>query len=353
MGTTPNPLHGDAEDPNDRRQNNIQMPQRTEGGAAQQGQQQGQQQEETTTTVTAVRAEDNVEIKETGVTVHLVMSYANWVAYKVRCIQSTTLGSQIIESATSCGCCSLAKLNKLKRWEIFIRRRVMPSFYLINIGLIAYVWITWRGDSYWDDDHTSYFYSFSDDGCSPTPAPTDVRRYYGYQFANYYYYSNSGGSSSGCDDGADADDDGQANNAWFTKIYGVFLVVAFVAAALFLAIDFLFWVAIDVRLRAAFDLSLSFEVRDGVNLGSQNTFLTISRTQRIELAETDLSTYALGAALEDKSEVKIMLFKKDWKAKVRFVRPSVRPSVHPSMRLSFRRSVRPSVRPSISSVIST
>ena len=105
MGTTPNPLHGDAEDPNDRRQNNIQMPQRTEGGAAQQGQQQGQQQEETTTTVTAVRAEDNVEIKETGVTVYLVMSYANWVAYKVRCIQSTTLGSQIIESATSCGCC--------------------------------------------------------------------------------------------------------------------------------------------------------------------------------------------------------------------------------------------------------
>ena len=55
-------------------------------------------------------------------------------------------------------------------------------------------------------------------------------------------------------------------------------------------------------------------MRDGVG-GLTERHLTISRTQRIEVAETDLSTYILGAALEDKSGVKIMLFKPDWKAK--------------------------------------
>ena len=77
-------------------------------------------------------------------------------------------------------------------------------------------------------------------------------------------------------------------------------------------IDFLYWIAIDCRLKAAFDLSLSFAVKDNVRMGSTNKFFTISRTQRIELADTDLSSYALVAALEGTTLVKIMLYSSTW-----------------------------------------
>lgn len=49
-----------------------------------------------------------------------------------------------------------------------------------------------------------------------------------------------------------------------------------------------------------------------MDLGTQNKFISISRTQRIELAETDLSSYELTAALEGTTTINIMLYKSTW-----------------------------------------
>ena len=195
---------------------------------------------------------------------------ANLVAYKVRCLQTTTLGSQILEAATWKNW--LSRLNKLKHVEVFCLRRLMAALYILNIGFTIFIWFHWKGEkstrtSYNDDD---YYYDEGDDEKYP-----------------------------------------EVDNSWI-YYYGLFLGLAFFGALTPWLIDFAYWIAIDCRLKAAFDLSLSFSVKDHVNLGFLNVFLEISQTQRIELAETDLSNYALAAALEGTAVIKIMLYKKSW-----------------------------------------
>ena len=94
---------------------------------------------------------------------------------------------------------------------------------------------------------------------------------------------------------------------WF---YGPFLLLALLGSWVALAIDFCFWLAIARFLRPVFDLSMCFK-SESLPPGStsENRFFTVSRTQRIEFSGTDLSTYALAAAIEDKQEVKVMLYK--------------------------------------------
>lgn len=156
------------------------------------------------TQVCAVRTTDQTEIQEFGHIVRPFPSYANLVAYKASCLQNTTLGNQILAAAAMEGC--LGWLQNLARVEVFFLGRFMPAVYLLNIGGIALVYCTNKEqfDAFYEDD-----YAYNDD------------------------------------------DKAQVNNNWI-YYYGILLFVAFCGSMVPLVIDFMFWIAIDRRLKAAF-----------------------------------------------------------------------------------------------------
>eukprot|EP00298_Acanthocystis_sp_HF-20_P021164 c27341_g1_i1.p1 GENE.c27341_g1_i1~~c27341_g1_i1.p1 ORF type:complete len:354 (-),score=118.19 c27341_g1_i1:69-1130(-) len=103
-----------------------------------------------------------------------------------------------------------------------------------------------------------------------------------------------------------------SNVVGLTTVFQVQTGIFGVAAFAFLG-EFLVFLFVDIPIRLAWGISLVFKTT--ANIGLSNTFIEISKNERIDYVNTDLQNYALGASLERVQKVKIMLYTPIWESR--------------------------------------
>lgn len=227
--------------------------------------------------------ESSVEVRDVTRRLNLKnVPYCTRVMYAYDCLQTTTLGPEILAVVTSA--CWLKVMKKYKHVARILDKHVLPGLYVFNVGLLITIWFTCDGNTV-----------FREVGVDP----------FGVKYTDDDPWYN--------DDNTDDSSDPPNNPVW-VPFYLLFLTAAFVVCLAYFIFDLVTYFLVVWRLPIAYELGLVFWTDQEVGKYS-NTFIEVGRTEKIKYLDTDLKDYALFAFLESSSKIKIMFATHQWRAK--------------------------------------